>query len=269
MSDILRRSLAPVSADAWDEIDSTAKDILKAELTARTLVDFSGPHGLTYAAINTGRLEVAKKSAPGSVPWGLRQVQPLLELRIPFNLNQMELDSISRGSDDPDLEPLEQATRNLARFEERAIFNGFKEGKIEGIVPASAHKAIKLPNGADQYPNAVGSAVEALGHQGIGGPYTLVLGSKAYYPLMQAGKGGFPPSRIIKQLIQGDILWSPALDGGVLLSTRGGDFELTVGQDVAIGYASHDREQVELYLVESFTFRVLEPAAAVELKLGA
>ena len=52
-----------------------------------------------------------------------------------------------------------------------------------------------------------------------------------------------------------------AIQGGVLLSVRGGDYELTVGQDLSIGYADHDRHTVELYLTESFTFRVLEPRA--------
>jgi uncharacterized linocin/CFP29 family protein len=55
----------------------------------------------------------------------------------------------------------------------------------------------------------------------------------------------------------------------VLLSTRGGDYELTVGQDLSIGYASHDRTDVELFLTESFTFRVLEEKAAVFLKRAA
>ncbi len=62
-------------------------------------------------------------------------------------------------------------------------------------------------------------------------------------------------------------MWAPALRGGaVLLSTRGGDFELTVGQDLAIGYAVNDRNQVELYLTESFTCRVLEEKAAIFLR---
>jgi uncharacterized linocin/CFP29 family protein len=55
----------------------------------------------------------------------------------------------------------------------------------------------------------------------------------------------------------------------VLLSVRGGDYQLTVGEDLSIGYALTDRHTVELYLTESFTFRVLEPAAAVHLKHGA
>jgi uncharacterized linocin/CFP29 family protein len=63
------------------------------------------------------------------------------------------------------------------------------------------------------------------------------------------------------------LIWAPALkEGAVLLSTRGGDYELTVGQDLSIGYASHDRTTVELYLTESFTFRVLEDKAAILLR---
>jgi len=52
-----------------------------------------------------------------------------------------------------------------------------------------------------------------------------------------------------------------------VLSRRGGDFEMTVGQDLTIGYKIHNAREVELYFTESFTFRVLELAAAVELKL--
>jgi uncharacterized linocin/CFP29 family protein len=50
-----------------------------------------------------------------------------------------------------------------------------------------------------------------------------------------------------------------------VLTARGGDFELDLGQDVSIGYLSHSRTEVELYLQESFTFRLLTTEAAVAL----
>jgi len=86
--------------------------------------------------------------------------------------------------------------------------------------------------------------------------------------LMQSHRQGYPPRRIIRDLIGGSILLSQALEGGLLLSTAGGDFEMTVGQDLSVGYASHDRRHVELFITESFTFRVLEPLAAVEFRAG-
>jgi len=56
-----------------------------------------------------------------------------------------------------------------------------------------------------------------------------------------------------------------SVDGAVVVSQRGGDFLLEVGEDLSIGYDSHDAEAVRLYLVESLTFRVLTPEAAVPL----
>jgi uncharacterized linocin/CFP29 family protein len=61
------------------------------------------------------------------------------------------------------------------------------------------------------------------------------------------------------------VVWAPAVDGAVVLSQRGGDFELTVGQDFSIGYRSSDATTVDLYLEESVSFRINTPAAAVHL----
>ncbi len=58
-----------------------------------------------------------------------------------------------------------------------------------------------------------------------------------------------------------------SIAGGFVLSLRGGDFELTVGQDFSIGYLSHTATTVDLYVQESFTFRTLTSEAAVALSL--
>ena len=62
------------------------------------------------------------------------------------------------------------------------------------------------------------------------------------------------------------MVWSPGLDGGLLVSLRGGDFVLDSGQDLSIGYDSHDAETVDFYLEESFSFHVATPEAAVGLR---
>ena len=61
------------------------------------------------------------------------------------------------------------------------------------------------------------------------------------------------------------MLRAPGVDGAVVVSTRGGDYELTLGEDVAIGYLDHDATSVHLYLEESFTFTVMTAEAAVHL----
>jgi uncharacterized linocin/CFP29 family protein len=265
MIDLLRRSLAPLTEKTWEEIDATAARVLKSQLTARGIIDFDGPHGWSFAAVNLGRLETAKDRGPHKVPWGRRLVLPLMESRVPFELDQMELDSIARGAKDADLDPLEDAARRIAIFEESAVYNGFEPAGIKGIISGSAHQPINLPKNAHEFPEAVARAAEVMALAGIEGPFALVLGTEAWAGLMQSGSGGYPPQRIIRNLIDGDPRMSAAVEGGLLISVAEGNFELTVGQDFSVGYASHDRNKVELYLTESFTFRVLEPKAAVRL----
>ena len=60
-------------------------------------------------------------------------------------------------------------------------------------------------------------------------------------------------------------MWAPGVEGAVVLSMRGGDFLFESGQDLAVGYEDHDAENVRLYFVESFSFRVATPEAAIAL----
>lgn len=265
MTDLLRRNLAPIADEAWEEIDEHARRILTTYLSGRRIVDFTGPHGWEHAAVNLGRLDVKSDSNDG-VSWGIREVLPLVEVRIPFKLNQMELDTISRGATDSNLDPLEEAARKVASFEEGVIYQGEKDAGIKGILQASEHDPVAIPDGLDGVPKAVATAERVLHTAGIEGPYALVLSSARYHALIQEASAAFPPARVIEDMLNTEIMWSPAVDDGLFISKRSGDFELSVGQDLSIGYAAHDKDEVELYFTESLTFRVLEPEACVVLK---
>lgn len=263
---LLKRDLAPILPAAWEEIDREAKRVLKLHLGGRRLVDFDGPHGWELASVNLGRLDLSNGEIEPGVHAGLRRVQPLAELRIPIQLSQLELDNVARGALDPDLDPVVEAAEKAALVEDRAIFLGSEALGIRGVLPSSPHEPLPLPPDPRKMPHAVVDASEVLRKAGIDGPYALALGPTAYNSLAQAAEDGYPVRKRVQQVIDGPVVWAPALEGGVVLSVRGGDFVLTVGQDLSIGYAQHDKETVELYLTESFTFRVLEPAAAVALE---
>ena len=72
----------------------------------------------------------------------------------------------------------------------------------------------------------------------------------------------------LARVIDGEIVWAPAIDGAFLLSARGGDFELRLGQDLSIGYLAHDVDTVQLYFQESLTFLVYTAEASVALTAG-
>jgi uncharacterized linocin/CFP29 family protein len=69
----------------------------------------------------------------------------------------------------------------------------------------------------------------------------------------------------VKRLVKDQIIWAPAIAGAFVLTNRGGDFELHIGQDASIGYLSHNDAVVRLYLQETFTFLLLTAEAAVAL----
>jgi uncharacterized linocin/CFP29 family protein len=265
--DLLKREKAPILPEAWKLIDDEASRVLKLHLAGRKVVDFDGPHGWKKAAVNTGRLDLLGTEPVAGVSVGRRRVVPLIEVRTPIRLDLMDLDTVARGATDPDLEQVVAAAERVARVEDLAIFHGYDAAGIQGIVPASPHAPIAVPS-AQAWPQAVAAAKEVLRQAGVDGPYALVASPKGYDELATSIDDGYPIRKRIVPSIIDELIWAPAIEHAVLLSTRGGDFELTVGQDLSIGYAYREKHEVELYLTESFTFRVLEPAAAIALKRG-
>lgn len=263
--DLLKKELAPITPEAWQEIEDTARGVLTTNLGGRKLVDFDGPHGWTFAAINLGSVDLLDDEPVEGVHVGQRQVQRLVEVRVPFTLDLMVLDTIARGARAADLAPVEEAAERIARFENRAIFSGVESLDVTGIIGASAHDPVAWPSDPSESLQAILEAGELLGDAGVGGPYGLALGPTAWRDLARATEEGYPLRRRVDEVLEGPMVWVPELEGAVLLSQRGGDFELTVGQDLSVGYAAHDRDAVELYLTETFSFRVLDPAAAVPL----
>jgi uncharacterized linocin/CFP29 family protein len=263
--DLLKRELAPILPQAWTLIDAEASRVLRLHLAGRKLVDFRGPFGWTFAAVNTGRLDILPHE-PAHIAMGVRTVQPVVEVRVPIKLSLMELDTVARGAEDPDLTAVVQAAEQVALVEDTAIFNGLARAHIQGILAATPHAPLARPNDVRELPGIILDAIEVLRRSGVDGPYVMVLGRTLYDQVYAAREDGYPLVRRLDGILDKPLVRADALDStGVLLSIRGADYELTVGQDLSIGYAYHTKDEVELYLTESFTFRVLEPVAAVRI----
>jgi uncharacterized linocin/CFP29 family protein len=263
----LFRDKAPISDAAWAEITEEATTSLHAFLAARRLVDLEGPKGWAHAAEPTGRVRTLEGPGELEVEARLRQVQPLVELRTPFTLDRAELDAIDRGACDADLDPVRFAARRAAMAEDRAVFHGFAAAGITGISEATPHDPVVIGDDYDAYPSHVAAATAKLKLAGVAGPYALAIGPRCYTGVLeQSEMGGYPVLEHLRLILAGGpIVFAPGVDGAVVLSQRGGDVELVVGQDFSIGYLSHDRGSVELYLEESFTVKLCAPEAAVYL----
>jgi len=128
----LHRELAPISDAAWSEIEEETSRTIKRYLAGRRIVDVKGPGGIALSAIGTGHLRDV--TAPGDgVLARQREVKPLVELRVRFELDRQHIDDVERGAKDSDWQPAKDAARLLAFAEDRAIFEGYAAAGIGGI----------------------------------------------------------------------------------------------------------------------------------------
>ncbi|MGH9016204.1 MAG: family 1 encapsulin nanocompartment shell protein [Acidimicrobiales bacterium] len=267
--DHLLKDKAPITAAGWAAIEDEAKSRLTTYLAARKLVDFEGPHGWSHSSTNLGRVAKVGKAPSDGVSARQRQVLPLVELRAEFTVSRTEIDDVDRGAADADFSDLDEATRRIALAENVAVFHGYKAAGIQGIAETSSHTPIAFDGEWEHGPTTVAKAVDILRQSGIDGPFGLAIGPAGYTAIIETTEhGGLLLLDHLRQILGGPVVWAPGVEGGVVLSLRGGDFVLDSGQDLSIGYLDHNAESVRLYLEESFSFRVVEADAAVALRLA-
>jgi uncharacterized linocin/CFP29 family protein len=260
----LHRELAPISDMAWAQIEEETTRTLKRYLAGRRVVDVHDSGGTALAAIGTGHLRPITSPGEGVIS-RQREVKALVELRVPFDLDRQQIDDVERGANDSDWQPAKEAARKIAFAEDRAIFEGYAAADITGIRQGTSNPVMSLPSDVRDFPDAIAGALSQLRLAGVNGPYSIVLGAGAFTALAEASDNGYPILQHVRRLVETDLLWAPAIEGAVVLTTRGGDFDLHIGQDLSIGYLSHTDSAVRLYLQETFTFLLLTTEASVSL----
>ncbi|MBV8050786.1 MAG: bacteriocin family protein [Acidobacteriaceae bacterium] len=260
----LHRELAPISDTAWAQIEEETSRTLKRYLAGRRVVDVHGPSGSALSAVGTGHQHSI--DAPGDgVSAHQRDAKALVELRVPFDLARQMIDDVERGANDSDWQPAKDAARKLAFAEDRAIFEGYAAGGITGVRQGTSNPKKSLPADVRKYPEVFAQALSQLRLVGVNGPYAVLLSADAYTELAETSDYGYPVLEHVKRLVEGKIIWAPAIDGAFVVTTRGGDLDLYLGQDASIGYLSHTDTQVRLYLQETFTFLYSTSESAVAL----
>ena len=260
----LHRELAPISEAAWDQIEEETSRTIKRYLAGRRVVDVHGPAGPALATVATGHQRAI--AAPGDgISAHQREAKGVVELRVPFELDRQMIDDVERGANDSDWQPAKDAARKLAFAEDRAIFEGYAAAGIVGVRQGTSNPQQSLPADVRKYPEAFSRALSQLRLVGVNGPYSILLSADAYTKLAETSDYGYPILEHVKRLVEGKIIWAPAIDGAFVITTRGGDLDLHIGQDVSIGYLKHTDTHVRPYLQETFTFLYLTSESAVAL----
>lgn len=265
--DNLHRGLAPISTEAWAQIDDEAARTFVARIAGRRVVDMPDPGGPELSAITTGHLDDIASASAG-VQARRRRVQPLVELRAPFTLSRAAIDDVARGAQDSDWQPVKDAVEALAAAEDTLVLDGSDAAGVVGVIPSSSNPRIPLPQDVRELPDAVARALTILRTSGVAGPHALLLSAELYTAVSETADHGFPIREHVRRQLgkDGKIVFAPTLTGALVLSLRGDDYTLTLGEDVAIGYLSHDADSVRLYAQESVTFFVNTAEASVVIE---
>lgn len=262
--DFFKQSLAPITKEAWQAINQRAEAVIKALLTTRKSLKIDGPHGLNKTSVSKGRLNLLENKSSKNVKVGLYEVQSLLETRVTFTLSRWELDNIIRGAKDIDLDALENAVAELVLFEENTVFNGNSAVGIKGLLKEAGH-SLELGEGTENLLNSIVEGTVLLKKSFAERPYNLHVG-KALNKQLNQMHGSKLLRDLILKVIGGQIILSESIDGGLLLPAKHEDIEFTVGQDYTIGYESHDEKNIKLFIMNSYTLRVIDPNILVRFK---
>jgi len=264
MEDLLqRRRAAPVSDRVWKEIDEAVRRSATHVLAGRRVADFDGPKGWDHVASRLGTLRPGRGvEAVGTARVWLPEVALLKEIRADFSLPWSEVEAFERGSRALETAPAEVAARDVAETEDRLVFHG--DPDQPGFL--ASDKSPRQPLGDWREPGrAVADllgGVDALDRNGIAGPYAVVLDAARFNAFWQAQASGcgYPASEQIKDRLEG-VHRSMVVTGGAVFSCRGGDFIITVGGDLSVGYRWHDTDALHLFCVETVAAQLLSPEA--------
>ena len=264
----LHRELAPVSDAAWASIEAEARRTFEQNVAGRRVVDVTGPDGPSLASVGTG--PPGRDRAAGR----RRRRDPGLAAHraaarpAPGAVHGEQAGRGQRGA--------RRAGPGLAAGQGRGPADRLRRG------PGDLRR---LPGGRDHRGQA--EHVQPGPHPACRGPRVPGRGQPGGQRAPAGRRGrpvsrcccrppptrwsARPPTTATRSASTWPAWWTarssgrPAIDGAFLLSSRGGDYELRLGQDLSIGYLSHDSEFVQLYFQESLTFLAYTAEASVVL----
>lgn len=261
MLDVLRRGFAPLSDHVWKALDEAVVQSARHVMTARRVGDFDGPHGWEHLGARVGTMRpcaMPETKAAVCIP----DVVILGEIRADFSLPWSAIEVFDRGAPSLDTATAETAAREVATAEDVLLYYGEPTGT--GFLASRHSPRVQIGDWAKpgRLLHDVLRAVEALDTAGIPGPYEAVLRPESYYAyLSSAADGGYPAARQLERVLRRVHRAAVLREAGAVFAMRGGDFIVTVGGDLSVGYRQHDRDAVHLTCVETIAAQTVTPEA--------
>jgi len=230
-----------------------------------------GPYGLGLTSLESGpeaRITEADNDPTGealAATIGSRAL-PVPMLQQPCALSVRRVEGHRQLSLPLDLHPVEGAAEAVARSEERMIYHGVPSLGLDGLTTVAGRATVPCGdwNDLSRALADVLTPVNRLDANGFSGPYALALAPTRYNALFRRFEGSdMLKVDHLRRLCEAGLYKAP-VDGGVVVDPRVGN--LTVGQDLRVGFAVNDGVNLKLFVSESLVLLLDEPGAICTLE---
>lgn len=182
------------------QIEDEAARTLKRYLARRVKDDLHGPEGYDLSGGRHRPYPPGVDPDAEGVHSAQREVNPLVELRVPFTLTRWAVDDVARGSNDPDWQPLKDAARQIALAEDRWSSTATRP-QASTASRETSNPSWPCPRMLRIIRRAVARAVSQLRLAGVNGPYALVLGIAAFTAAIGGAEDGYPIAKHLEKLV--------------------------------------------------------------------
>lgn len=265
--EFLNRVNAPFGDLIWQEIDSLLGEYLSKRLTLRSVVDFKDEYSYDTDSISTKKISTLKDDKGLTI--SKREPISMVEVKKTFSLPKSVLEDIQRGVSDYDDSAFREAANDFSEIENSIILSGLLEANINGIISNSEIKSMKIKSTKDILAG-VAKAMGMFNKEFVSGGFKLVISSQTMGKLYtELFDGVSIKSELDNILGSNEIVVNQTIgnDKALIISQRGGDFEFYSGLDVCVGFEKESAKSIELFLLQTLAFRVINPEAAILLNL--
>lgn len=264
--EVLNHSKIPFGAAVWNTIESEISKYLSKRLTLRSAVDFKDDYSFDTDAVSTKRLNEIFSSKKLEI--STREPIKMLEVKKTFSVPVKVIEDIKRDKIDFDDITLMEAVNSFSKVENDVILNGNKKANIEGILTGIENKL--TAKDTKDILTCVAKSTGIFNKNFVEGPFKLIVSSETLAKLYVESLGGMSLKSKIDEILGNDAIivnQDIGNDKALIISQRGEDFEFYSGLDVSLGFEKETSKEIELFLLQTFTFRNVSPEAAILIEI--
>jgi uncharacterized linocin/CFP29 family protein len=265
--EILNRVKAPFGSSVWTEIETVLGDFLSKRLNIRSIVDFNDTITYDDDAIATKNLTEISNTKGLSI--STREPVKIMEIKKTFSISKDVIEDIKRGVVDYNDKEFIDAANEFATIENNLMLQGLDEANMKGIMSYKEIESVDAQSTKDILA-AVAKSLGTFNKKFVEGPYKLVISSSTLAKLYTEFFDGISVKAKLDEILgAGNIVVNEDIgdSNAVLISQRGGDFEFFSGLDISIGFEKETDKNVTLFLIQTCTFRIIGPEAAISIHI--